>query len=128
MTAKTRGFTLIELLIALAILGILAGIAYPAYTGYVTRARQSAAQQFIMDIANAEETYRADALTYVAAANATAINALFNLNPSKDATTYYAYSITNVTPTTYTITAVPQSGQTGGNLSLDQAGAKTGWQ
>ncbi|RXZ45385.1 type IV pilin protein [Crenobacter cavernae] len=38
MTNK-RGFTLIEMMIAVAILGILAAIAYPSYQQYVARSR-----------------------------------------------------------------------------------------
>lgn len=34
-----RGFTLLELLIAVAVVGLLATIAYPAYTGYVQRGK-----------------------------------------------------------------------------------------
>lgn len=37
--APPRGFTLTELLIALAILGVVAGLAYPSYTRYVDRAK-----------------------------------------------------------------------------------------
>ena len=36
------GFTLVELIVVIAILGILAGIAVPAYSGYVTKANEAA--------------------------------------------------------------------------------------
>ena len=37
----TRGFSLIELLIVIAIVGILAGIAYPSYQESVAKARRN---------------------------------------------------------------------------------------
>lgn len=35
------GFTLVELIVVIAILGILAGIAVPAYSGYIKKANQA---------------------------------------------------------------------------------------
>lgn len=42
--SSASGFTLIELLITVAIVGILAGIAFPAYDSYVTKSKLKSAQ------------------------------------------------------------------------------------
>lgn len=42
MFKKNGGFTLVELIVVIAILAILAGVAIPAYSGYITKAKDAA--------------------------------------------------------------------------------------
>jgi len=63
-SANKSGFTLIEMLITIAIIGILASIAYPSYTDYVLRSNRTEAQRELIRLANMQEQLFVDRRIY----------------------------------------------------------------
>ena len=132
---KQRGFTLIELMIAVAIVGIIAAIAYPSYTKYVQRGYRSEGIAMLTDATARMERYYAQNNSYKAADPAAiGITALPQDPGSTDPAVYQSSSgkyqlsfATVATATTYTLQVVPQGAQANdvcGTLSVDQAGTK----
>jgi type IV pilus assembly protein PilE len=124
---RTNGFTLIELMITVAVIGILAAIAYPSYIDYLIRTSRAAAQSFMLDVSNKEEQYLLDARSYAAVANNAGFSALGLTVPS-EVSSYYNLSVASPSASTYTIQAAPIAGtrQAGdGTLTLTQDGTKS---
>jgi len=60
LLASHRGFTLIELLVVVAVIGVLATVALPIFSSYVTRAKSSRAAADIRTIDQAISAYFID--------------------------------------------------------------------
>ena len=67
MKHSSRGFTLIEVMIVVAIIGILAAIAYPSYDEYVKRGNRTEGQAFLSDVAARQERYFSQNNAYITA-------------------------------------------------------------
>lgn len=118
-----HGFTLVELMITVAIIAIIAAIAYPSYQRHVIRTHRGAAEACLSEHAQFMERYYTTNLTYVDAEPAPGC-ASEGAMPDR----YEFAFVGEPTRSTYTISATPvgpqlKDGQCG-TLTLNQAGTK----
>jgi type IV pilus assembly protein PilE len=62
---RDKGFTLIEVMITVAIVAILAAIAYPSYQSHVVKTRRKAAEACLVELAQWMERYYTTKMTYL---------------------------------------------------------------
>jgi type IV pilus assembly protein PilE len=143
---RALGFTLIELMIVVLIVGILAAVGYPAYTGYVLRAKRGDGKALLLDAQARLERFYFDNNSYDDDTNADpiALTALgYTTNPVRSSERNYTLTIaagpTGAMRTSYTLTATDTGDPTGdppvifsddhptrgcGNLTLNSRGVQ----
>jgi type IV pilus assembly protein PilE len=125
---RAAGFTLIELMITVAIVAILAAIAYPSYRNYVLRGQVVNATDGLSAVSANMERYFQDNRQYnsVSPGNQPASPCDTTVYPT---ITYGTFSITcvvgNGATATYTLTATGSGATAGFTYTINQAGTQT---
>ena len=107
---RSQGFSLIELMIAVVIVGILAAIAIPMYSDYVTRSRRADGQATLMQVAQELERCYTQFSKYNDNSCSVVNGGVVSETSDQG---FYGISASggNLTESTFTLTATPQNEQ-----------------
>ena len=121
LSSRTHGFTLIELMITVAIVGILAAIAYPSYQQYVLRSARAEAAGQLMEIAGGMERH------YTTEGKYDTYTLTMTASP-RTGTQRYTLSVCEVSGQAFVLKATPTGAQTAdtqcGAIGLASTGQK----
>ena len=62
----TKAFSLVELLIAVAVISLLAAVAYPSYRQYQVRANSAAIQAYLLELSSLQNEFISENYSYAA--------------------------------------------------------------
>lgn len=128
MKRHIAGFSLIELMIAVAIVGILAAIAYPSYRNYVLKAGRADGQGMLMDAMARQERFYTENNTYTTSLTSLGYSADTNVASPEGNYQLSAAACGAGITSCVKLTATPAGGQAEdtecANLTLDSTGAK----
>lgn len=125
---RHKGFTLIELMVTVAIVGIIAAVAYPAYLKSAQKGRRGDAKSALTQYAQALERCYTEFGNYQSI-NCPVYSKLTGVGYTSTAS-LYTVTVSNLTNTTYTLTATavstgPQAKDTGCTaMTLDNTGTQ----
>ena len=118
-----HGFTLIELMITVAVVAILAGVAYPSYRDMISKGRRADGKSAMLDVAQRMERYYTERSTYVGASLGAG-----GIYAATSAQGYYTLAISAQSASAFSLTATPTGAQASdacGTYGYNQAGTKS---